>query len=362
VYPPHELEDALLRATRERGVPGIAVAVGTRERVLSLTHTGLAQRVPEEITLPPDAVWDLASLTKVIATTTSVAILASRGKLDFGAVLSDYLPEVAGKPLGAVTLRQLLTHVAGLPAWVPLYELHHSYREMLAAVYATDLETPAGAERRYSDLGFILLGEVVHRASGQMIDRFTHERIFGPLGMHDTCYNPDGRLHDRCAATELDPATNLPLVGVVHDENARAMGGVSGHAGVFSTASDLARFAQALLALPEGPLAGAISDEVWGEIQHNDPESPAGYRRLGWDGVWPKTAHAGIFSPSAYGHSGFTGTAIWVDPGNDAFVVVLTNAVHPSRKDLDERSYPTRMEVCRAGMDLVAAARVGGSA
>ncbi len=356
MYPTHALEEAIRTGLQEHGIPGIAVSVGTREHTLASLRDGLAQRVPEERPLPPNPLWDLASVSKVVGATTSLAILASEGKVRFDDTLAPYFPEVAEKPLGGVTLRQLLTHTGGLVSWSPLYKTVRGYEQMIETVLATDLATEPGAERHYSDLGFILLGEVVHRVSGQMIDKFAGERIFGPVGMRDTCYNPDAALQARCPATEIDPETALPVVGVVHDENTRAMGGISGHAGVFSTADDLALFAQALLALPEGPLGGAISAEVWADLQQTRPDTPSGYRRLGWDGIDPAGQMATIFSTRAFGHTGFTGTALWIDPGKNAFAAVLTNGVHPTREGAESRVYQARMGIYRAAIDLVEAA------
>lgn len=345
-----ELLDSI---TGELAIPGAAIAAGTSREVVALAQAGLSQIVPEPLPLAEEAVWDLASLTKVVATTTSLAVLAAEGTIRFEDALSRYLPETLGGPLAGVTLRDLMTHTAGLPSWEPLYMSCRSREALFAAVLATAPEAAPGERCVYSDLGFILLGEVVARASGRGLERFAAERLFQPLGMADTGYCPEGGRAARCAATELDEDSGLPIRGVVHDENARTMGGVSGHAGLFSTARDLARFCQALLKLPGGPLGGANWGRVWAEVQREDRSGAAGDRRLGWHGVSSGDALAEVLTPLAYGHTGFTGTSMWLDPGRDMFVVLLTNAVHPTRDGAFPRVREARTRACRAVVEWV---------
>jgi CubicO group peptidase (beta-lactamase class C family) len=283
-------------------------------------------------------IYDLASLTKVVGLTTVVMMLVEKGKLDLDAPVTRYVPEfTAGGD--SVSVRQLLTHSSGLPAWLPLYREVHSRAEMFARVNATALEAAPGSRMVYSDLGAILLTEIVERIAGQRLDRLLERRVFQPLGMRDTRFNPPARLRSRIAPTENDPWRGRVLRGEVHDENAAAMGGVSGHAGLFSTAADLVRFAQMMLRggrAPAGPRGGArprLLDSAT-IAAFTTVQNPAlSGRALGWDTPTPGSSAGTRLTARAYGHTGFTGTSMWIDPGQDLFVILLTNRVHPTRQN-----------------------------
>jgi CubicO group peptidase (beta-lactamase class C family) len=282
-----------------------------------------------------DTIFDLASLTKPVATATALLLLAQEGAFHLGEEVGALLPAAAGPRLAGVTLRHLLTHTSGLPAWRDFHSHGWGRDEIAARVAATDREHPIGARYVYSDLGYILLGALVEAVSGERLDRFVVDRIFRPLSMADTGYLPSGEPTARLAATRC-PRRGV-LLGPVHDENAAAMEGVAGHAGLFGTAPDLARYATALLAtlrrgapqspeLPLGPLAAAA-------MAGSAIDSGIGGSTLGWfappNGMLP----AGDFLPGdAFGHSGFTGTSLLIVPSLELAVVLLTNRVYQERE------------------------------
>jgi CubicO group peptidase (beta-lactamase class C family) len=347
-----DLQSTMERAVTVRGIPGIVVAAGDSERLLVHRHMGWAQVEGGRRPAGLDTVWDLASLTKVVATTTLAAIAMGDGCLGVDDPIGRYLPEFRDREPARVTIRELMTHTSGFVWWRPYYTSCRSRAEVLAVVFQEDLVSPRGEKQAYSDLNYILLGEIVARVLGAPLDVAARERVFGPLGMSDTCFNPTPDLRARCAATEVDAETNQPWVGVVHDENARAMGGVSGHAGLFSTGYDLARFARMMLREGE-PL---ISHAAFRQIMTRDVGSASGTRWLGWDGTKPGQYLGDVFGERAFGHTGFTGTSIWHDPDADFFVTVLTNGVHPVRRQ-DDAMMHTRMECYEAALALVRALR-----
>jgi len=297
----------------------------------------------------PDAntVYDLASLTKVVGLTTAVMLAVEEGRLDLDAPVQQYLPRFAGPGKDGTTLRQLLTHTSGLPAWRPLYLEAPSRDSALALVYATDLETPQGTEYRYSDLGAILLTQAVETAWGMGLDSILAQRVFRPLGMTSTTFRPPASWTARIAPTEDDPWRGRIIRGEVHDENAARLEGVSGHAGLFSTTRDLLVFGEWLLSAfqsetPEpvcfnGVRCGAgpaipppSSVPVFVTRQNMVPESS---RALGWDTPSGLSTAGMLMSEDSFGHTGFTGTSIWIDPRNQLVIVLLTNRVHPSREN-----------------------------
>jgi CubicO group peptidase (beta-lactamase class C family) len=318
--------------------------------------------------------YDLASLTKVVGTTSAVMLLESRGAVELDAPVVRYLPDWdRGDPRKArVTLRDLLLHRGGLPPFRRWFLELDGKEAFVRAIEDEALATEPGATTAYSDVGFMTLGLVVEAVSGRTLDRFLEEELFSPLGMSSTGFLPDASLLPRIAPTEEDSWRGAMVRGIVHDENAWAMGGVAGHAGLFSTAGDLARFTSALAAAvraggqvacalppgsPEGggdcppPLesAGAplpASASAWVRRW-----SPGSTRALGWDTPSPNGSSAGDYlSAAAFGHTGFTGTSIWIDPELDLWVVLLTNRVHPTREN--QKHIPLR----RAVHDAVARA------
>jgi len=273
------------------------------------------------------SIYDLASLTKVVGTTTAAMLLYDAGRLDLEAPVSTYLPAFSGGWKDSVTVRHLLTHRSGLPAGRDLWRIARTPDEARAAVLATNLECRPGQCYIYSDLGADILGFVIEAIAGETLDVFLHDKVFEPLGMNDTFYRPADSLTYRIAPTEIAPPRGYPLQGQVHDENAYALGGVAGHAGLFSTAADLSIFAQMMLNGGEYNGVRVLSDTVVSLFTRRT----AGTRALGWDTA-EGTGGAGKFLDShAYGHTGYTGTSIWIDPERQMFVLLLTNRVHAAR-------------------------------
>ena len=345
---PTEVNKAVQQGLLEGATPGAAVAVGRRGRLaLSQTSGKLDRKGGEAVT--DSTIYDLASLTKVVATTTAVMILVDEGRLDLDAPVSRYLPELTdpGERL-EISIRSLLMHGSGLPGWEPLYRTLRGRRPYLLAIADMPLNFEPGTATEYSDLGAILLGLVVERVSGQRLDRFAQERIFEPLGMRDTGFNPllwtsptppadddapsgpPPGLLERIAPTEVDTVfRHRQLRGEVHDENAWAMGGVAGHAGLFSSARDLARFAQMLLGGGRYAHVRLIREETVHAFTQR--QSKISSRALGWDTPSAGSSVGDLFSSRSFGHTGFTGTSLWIDTERDLFVVLLTNRINPTR-------------------------------
>ncbi len=317
----------LERAVADLEVPGAVAFTGTIEDAACVAATGVT-RLEGGVPVTPETVYDLASLTKVVATLPAVLKLAGEGEIGLDDKVKRFFSNAGWfktPSLGDTTLRELLTHTSGLPAWTPLFALTDNRRTALANVLQAPLEHPAGTYT-YSDLGFILLGAIIERVSGERQDAFVQRYIFGPLGMTETRYGPLKGEH--VAATEDCGWRGGLLQGVVHDENAFAMGGVAGHAGLFGTAGDLATYAQAWLRLdprlgPEDLLRDAVR-----EYFSNGNER----RGLGWMLKGEHSSAGRYSSERAFGHTGFTGTSLWIDPVGGSFAVLLTNRVHPSRE------------------------------
>ena len=332
-------------AVLEGDVPGAVALVSRSGRVVGIRSYGKAMLTPESRPMKDGTIFDLASLTKPIAAATSIMILVEAGSLRLDDKVSLFIPEFTGKAgantdsvlldrkRGEITIRQLLTHTSGLPAWRLFYTECSSYDEVIGAICSTDLENEPGTMYLYSDLGYMLLGEIVKRVSSRPLDVFAEEEIFGPLGMENTMFNPPGELWDECAATEFCSWRGRVLVGEVHDENAYVMGGVSGHAGLFSTAEDLAIFAHMML--NRGEYGGKrILSPLSIDLMVKDQIGNLGDEGLGWFTKSREFSSGGdLISESSYGHTGFTGTSIWMDPEEELVMILLTNRVHPTREN-----------------------------
>ncbi len=313
--------------------PGAVLAVGRHGRLAALApvgHYGVDDRRPVEA----GTLYDLASLTKVVALTTACMILVDEGRLALDAPIALYVPEFRGPMKDRVTVRHLLTHSAGLAADLPLYTETASRRPALAAVDTTTLLAPPGTSYRYSDLSAIVLMQVVERVTGEPFDRWVETRVFGPLGMPATRFLPPASWRDRIAPTEHDTVfRHRWLRGEVHDESAARLGGVSGNAGLFSNALDLSRFAAMLLNGGAWDTLQLIRAETVAEFTERQNMPPGSSRALGWD----TPADSGYSSAGtklsrrSFGHTGFTGTSIWMDPDRDLFIILLTNRVNPTR-------------------------------
>jgi CubicO group peptidase (beta-lactamase class C family) len=328
-----------------RAFPGAVLAVGKDGALVHLRAFGRLEYGEDASPVKPDTLYDLASLTKVVATTTVAMILVDEGRLDLGRPVTSFLPGFTGGAKDQVTVEQLLTHSGGLEWWGPLYKELSGAEAYLRRIEAMPLVYPPGTKSLYSDLGVFLLGQVLERAAGESLEAFVGRRVLEPLRMTETMYRPPPELRPRIAPTEHDPWRGRVLRGEVHDENAFALGGVAPHAGLFGTAHDLARFAQMLL--DQGVFDGRriVSAEIVARFTRR-AGVPGSSRALGWDTPgrvgFPRSSEPGnpgyssagsLLSERSFGHTGFTGTSLWIDPERSLFVILLTNRVHPTRSN-----------------------------
>lgn len=337
--------DRIVETAVEQGAfPGAVLAIGRRGSLVHFRAFGRYTYEPDAPKVRTDTIYDLASLTKVVATTTVAMILVDQGRLDLDAPVSGIVPGFRGGAKDGVRVRQLLTHSGGLLWWARLYEELRGPKAYLERILELDLDYEPGTRTVYSDLGVILLGEVLERIGGASIDEVARQRVFEPLGMRDTRYFPPVALRPRIAPTERDPWRGRLVRGEVHDRNAFALEGVAPHAGLFSTAGDLARFAQMLL--NGGTLDGhqVVSPATVALFTKRVPGIAGSTRALGWDTPTDETGRrssipgeegyssaGSLLSPRSFGHTGFTGTLMWMDPDRQLFVVLLTNRVYPTR-------------------------------
>jgi uncharacterized protein YbbC (DUF1343 family)/CubicO group peptidase (beta-lactamase class C family) len=344
-----QMDQVIADSIAKHQLPGAVVLVARKGRVV--WHKAYGERAvePKHEPMTSDTIFDLASLTKVVATATSIMLLIERGRVRLSDPLSQYIPEIKGDGRERITIELLLTHRAGYAPDFDLKERWTGYDEAIKRLIKEPLRNQPGARFVYSDIGYIALGEVVRRAGGLPLDEFARRNIFAPLGMRDTGFRPAAALKNRLAPTERrrgqlgylgDTGANAGvegeqwLRGEVHDPTAYRMGGVAGHAGLFSTAGDLAVYSQMILNGGQyrgvrilGPLTVAamtrprvVSDQGW-------------TRGLGWDiNTSFSTNRGDLFPLGSFGHTGFTGTSIWIDPACDTFVIFLSNRVHPDGK------------------------------
>ena len=331
---------AYLKSQVDSAFPGAVIAVGRHDTVLLLSAVG-HYAAGDRRAVTPQTIYDLASLTKVIGLTTAMMMLVDSGRIDLDAPVQKYVPAFQGPMKERVTIRNLLTHSSGLPAWRRLFAESSTREDALALVDTTALLRQPGDTFIYSDLGAITLMQAVEAVTGQRIDAFLDARVFGPLGMTSTRYLPPESWRSRIAPTENDTAfRHRMLHGEVHDENAGRLGGVSGHAGLFSTAPDLAKFAQWLLdsRIPPGRPAGGsgpwVPHDLVVEFTRRQDIPRGSSRALGWDTPSENSSAGTTFGPRAFGHTGFTGTSIWIDPERDLFIILLSNRVNPTRANV----------------------------
>jgi CubicO group peptidase (beta-lactamase class C family) len=330
-----------LRSQVDSAFPGAVIAVGRHDSVLLLTavgHYGIDD--PRPVTT--ETVYDLASLTKVIGLTTACMMLVGEGKLDLDAPVQRYVSAFRGPNKERVTIRHLLTHSSGLPAWRPLYIEATTRAVAFAIADTTPLLRQPGDTFVYSDLGAMVLTQVVEGLTGQRLDAYLDAHEFKPLSMTSTRFLPPSQWRNRIAPTERSQDGTI-ILGTVHDENSWKLGGVSGHAGLFSTAGDLARFAQWLLerrrrtaedglGTPSADLR-RLSPTVVEEFTHRQDVPTGSSRALGWDTPSENSSAGTKMGPRAFGHTGFTGTSIWIDPDQDLYIILLTNRVNPTREN-----------------------------
>jgi CubicO group peptidase (beta-lactamase class C family) len=323
------MDAAILSAIANSNCPG---------GVLWLEHDGAAYHkaygcralVPARELMTEDTIFDAASLTKVVATTPAMMILIERGKVNLDAAVTNYIPEFGEGEKGLVTVRELMTHTSGLPPDIETKTDWHGEATAVQKACAEQLVNPPGTVFKYSDINFFLLGEIVQRVSGTPLEIFVQREIYGPLKMKDTGYLPPGKKLARIAPTEV--VDGVPWRGTVHDPTARHMGGVAGHAGLFFTTGDLARYARMLL--NQGELDGVRifkPETVKLMTSVQTPSEMAAKRGLGWDIATGFSGPRGdVFPVGSYGHTGWTGGSLWIDPASRTFVIFMSNRNHPT--------------------------------
>jgi serine-type D-Ala-D-Ala carboxypeptidase len=330
----------LEQAVRDRAFPGAAFGVLHRGRVVALHAVGRFTYDDGAPAVEPATVFDLASVSKVLATTAAAMILHGRGVLDLDARLGDILPGfVIGSEPGSgkvrVTLRMLLAHSSGLPAYVKFFETCSTPDTLLRAALQLPLEAQPGSRTEYSDPGYILLGKAIEVQSGEPLDAFCTREVFAPLGLASTCFRPAPASCAAIPPTEHDTwFRNRVIQGEVQDENASVLGGVAGHAGMFSNVPDLLRFAQCILDTARSTSGQAIFKPATLDLFATRQSTPDGKSRaLGWDVPTPPSSSGRFFGPRSIGHLGYAGTSLWIDPDRDLAVALLTNRTWPDRSN-----------------------------
>jgi len=319
------------QAVEHQQIPGAVVEIGHDGHVVFRKAYGERSLEPVRETMTADTVFDMASLTKPLMTATAIMQLCEQGKLSFNDPVAKYLPEFAANGKRDITIRQLLTHYSGLPPDLSLDRPWEGKAEAFRQAFAIQPATPAGMRFVYSDINYIVLGALVEKLSGMPEDEYVRQKIIAPLGLQHTRYLPPVEWRDRIAPTQYEHG--VMLRGVVHDPTARRMGGVAGHAGLFSSADDVAIYAQNLLDRLAGrpsrfPLSRAILQKM---VTPEQPATGTALRGFGWDIDSPYSSNRGeIFPVGSFGHTGFTGTSLWMDPVSDTYVIVLSNSVHPN--------------------------------
>jgi len=338
-----QLDRLMAECLRQKYFPAAVIVVGRKDKIVFRQAYGHSQWVPAPKPIKIDMIFDLASLTKPIATATSIMILVERGQLSLWDKVKDYVPEFSvyvdknGEKGEEARLYHLLTHTSGLPAYTDAQEVAKTYgspcptETLVKHIAALKKEFAPGQDFRYSCLGFITLAYIIKKVTGQDLAAFASENIFKPLEMKRTSFKPPLSWKEHCVPTEV--IDGQPLIGVVHDPLARLQGGISGNAGLFSTGDDLAIFARMMLHQGEfngrrilSPLSVKRMTEIFPDVLFSG-------RGLGWDVSSVYSSNRGdLFGRSSYGHTGYTGTSMWIDPETETFVIFLTNRVHPDDK------------------------------
>ena len=329
------IDDAVQDGIRKGIYPGAVVIIGRRDSLLYARGYGHFTWSPSSPVPNPDStIWDIASITKIVSTTSAALRLVDQGKLDLEAPVRRYLPRFSGGPKNKVTVRMLLDHTSGLKSYVPFYlKARRSRARATSLLYAQPLVRVPGDSAEYSDLNALFLGLVLEKVSGLPLDQLARREVFGQLGLTQTMYRPPASLKRRIVPSGM--WRGRPVPGDVNDQNAVAMGGVAGHAGVFSTGMDLARYAAVWLRSGAGPKGQWVRPQTMGRFLVKGPNT--GSRMLGWDTpeIDPAAEEPSVFgsliSEAAYGHTGYTGTELWIDPARDLFLVFLTNRAFDPR-------------------------------
>ena len=320
------LDEVVNAAVRDGVIPGAVLIVGHDGKIVHRKAYGNRALVPAREAMTLDTIFDMASLTKVAATTPSLMKLFEQGKLRINDPVTTYLPEFQGGH-SDITVRDLMTHFSGMPPDLQLEPAWSGYQIGIERALVEKPMFPPATRFVYSDVNFELLGEIVRRLSGKPLNEYAREAVFVPLAMKETEFLPAASLRARIAPTEIDAATGLPFRGVVHDPTARYMGGVAGHAGLFSTADDLAKYAQ-MLVDGGGKLFSPLTVKKFA-APNSPPDQPI-LRGLGWDIDSGFSAPRGELFPidRMWAH-GFTGPSLWIDPASKTYVILMTNSVHP---------------------------------
>lgn len=310
---------------------GLVVLVGTSQKVLFHKAYGHRQIEPEKFPMKLDTLFDLASLTKPIATATSIMKLVEQGRVDLDAPVKRYLPEFGQNGKESITVRDCLLHRSGLTPDNHLRDYAGSKEESYAKIDALACSYEPRSDFRYSDVGFIVLGRIVESVAGESLDAFAHRELFQPIGMDETGYLPRAELASRAVTTEK--RDGKWLTGEVHDPRAFRLGGVAGHAGLFSTAKDLSRYATMILGRGHIDGSEVLKSETVSLMLSSVTVVPEQRRALGWDSKSKYSSNrSDKYSDRAVGHTGFTGTSIWIDPAQDLYVIVLGSRLHPDGK------------------------------
>jgi len=334
--PAHQEQDAVFarafelikQAIADHAFPAASVAITHHGNLVALKAFGRFTHEPDSPEVVPTTIFDLASVTKVVATTSMAMILYERGLLDLDLPVTAVVAEFAGEDprRDTVTLRMLLAQASGLPAYEKLFLQAHTRDQLLAAAFATSLTANPGARAEYSDIGFIILGVALERIADQSLDRFSQHEVFGPLAMAHTTFNPPAAWRTSIPPTANDPSfRHRILQGEVQDENASVMGGVAAHAGLFASADDLAIFAHAMLTGGR-PI---LRPETVALFTRRESSPPGTSRALGWDTPSSPSQSGKYFSANSFGHLGYTGTSLWIDPERQLSITLLTNRTWP---------------------------------
>lgn len=324
------IDEVVAEGLRRKRMPGCVVLVGRKGKIVHFKAYGYRELLSDKVPMTTDTVFDLASLTKPIATATSVMTLVEQGKVSLSDAVAKYIPEFGANGKQKITVEQLLTHQGGLIPDNALHDYDHGSEKAWKNIFELKPYVEPGTKFIYSDVGFIVLAKLVERVSGKNIHQYSADAIFKPLGMDETGFLPSAELRKRVAVTEQ--REKRWMIGEVHDPRAYRLGGIAGHAGLFSTADDLALYAQMLL--QTGELCGSrIIQARTVALMIKPIEVSSGLRGLGWDiRTGYSTNRGDLFSRQAFGHGGFTGTSLWIDPELDLFVIFLSNRVHPDGK------------------------------
>lgn len=311
--------------------PGAAAAVGHKRGVYKIQHYGNRCLIPEKLPMERDTLFDMASLTKVVATNTLFMIFLEKGLVSVFDKVSQYVEFFKDEKKENITLFNLLTHTSGLPSFGALYKHCSDFQDAVRFISKEKLIYKPGTRVVYSDYGFILLRYILEKVGQDSLDNLCRKHVFQPLEMNSTCFKPRS---SNVAATEIDYQSGKTLIGVCHDENGRFFGGISGHAGLFSNIEDMTKFSSMLINEGNYKNKQLISRAAFKAMIQNYAEGLEENRALGWSVKGRILSSGGdIISPKAFGHTGFTGTSIWTDIENDVYIILLTNRVHPTRKN-----------------------------